>query len=74
MAKETGILEQDLANYAINHASNGLLGSGLSVQNFMRLAKKTGVTDALNNLGKNKDKDTQRVEADAMNNIVGNKY
>lgn len=36
MAKETGLLALDIENYALNHASNGFLGSGLSFQNFIR--------------------------------------
>lgn len=36
MAAETGLLKMDIANYALNHASNGFMGSGLSFQNFIR--------------------------------------
>lgn len=37
MAKETGLLEKDIENYALNHANNGFMGSGLSIQNLLRL-------------------------------------
>lgn len=33
---ETGIAYQDLANYAINHFTGGIAGTGVSVQNFIR--------------------------------------
>lgn len=33
ISKETGILDKDLENYALNHLSNGVMGSGISVQN-----------------------------------------
>ena len=36
MAEETGLLREDIENYALNHASNGVFGSGLSVQNIGR--------------------------------------
>lgn len=38
MAKETGLLEKDIENYALNHASNGFMGTGLSIQNLLRAA------------------------------------
>lgn len=37
MAAETNLSERDLENYAINHANNGFMGSGLSIQNAFRL-------------------------------------
>lgn len=40
MAKETGLLEKDIENYAINHANNGFMGSGLSINNIIRGLKQ----------------------------------
>ena len=40
MAKETGLLEKDIENYALNHASNGFMGSGVSLQNMFRFGKE----------------------------------
>lgn len=65
MSKETGLLEKDIENYALNHANNGFMGTGLSIQNLIR----TGVFKT-----KPKDEDTQQAEADATAAIVGNKY
>lgn len=39
ISKETGLLEKDIENYALNHASNGFMGTGLSLQNLIRGAK-----------------------------------
>lgn len=39
MSKETGILQKDIENYALNHASNGFMGTGLSLQNLFRAIK-----------------------------------
>lgn len=36
LAKETGLLEKDIENYALNHMTNGLMGSGASFQNIYR--------------------------------------
>lgn len=36
-AAETDLLYEDIANYALNHSSNGWLGTGLSLQNILRL-------------------------------------
>lgn len=36
MAKQTGLLAKDIENYAINHMSNGFMGTGLSLQNMFR--------------------------------------
>lgn len=36
ISKETGILQKDIENYALNHASNGFMGTGLSLQNLFR--------------------------------------
>lgn len=65
MAKETGLLEKDIENYALNHAQSGFMGTGLSIPNLIRSGAMTG---------KNKSADTQEAEADAMAAIVGNKY
>lgn len=37
MSKETGLLQKDIENYAINHAQNGFMGTGLSLVNLIRL-------------------------------------
>lgn len=37
MSAETGILAKDLENYALNHANNGFMGTGLSLNNLFRL-------------------------------------
>lgn len=53
MAKETGLLQKDIENYAINHASNGFMGTGISLQNLIRGVnsskgnKKTALGSAL---------------------------
>jgi len=36
MAKETDILQKDIENYALNHANNGFMGTGLSLPNLFR--------------------------------------
>lgn len=36
IAGENAILAQDLANYALNHANNGFMGTGLSLTNLIR--------------------------------------
>lgn len=36
MSKETGILQLDIENYALNHANNGFMGTGLSIPNLIR--------------------------------------
>lgn len=36
MAKQSGLLAKDIENYAINHMSNGFMGTGLSLQNMFR--------------------------------------
>lgn len=38
-AAETGLLKEDIENYALNHMSNGFMGSGVSVQNIGRGVK-----------------------------------
>lgn len=45
LAKETGLLQEDIDNYALNHASNGWLGTGLSLQNVIRLLKGLPLVD-----------------------------
>lgn len=37
ISSETGILAKDLENYALNHANNGFMGTGLSLNNLFRL-------------------------------------
>lgn len=64
LSAETGILREDLENYALNHANNGVFGTGLSLPNAIRLW----------NSHKQKSPDVQKVEADAMATIVDNKY
>lgn len=39
MAKETGLLQKDIENYALNHTNNGFMGTGLSLQNLIRALK-----------------------------------
>lgn len=39
IAQETGILEKDIENYALNHANNGFMGTGLSLNNLFRLGR-----------------------------------
>lgn len=39
IAGENAILAKDLENYALNHASNGFMGTGLSLQNLFRAGK-----------------------------------
>lgn len=56
MSKETGLLAKDIENYALNHANNGFMGTGLSLPNLIRAVKSNGVgvnwsdndSDALN--------------------------
>lgn len=46
ISKETGLLDLDIENYALNHASNGFMGTGLSLQNFIRAIRgKSPVRD-----------------------------
>lgn len=45
MATETGLLKEDLESYALNHASNGFMGTGLSAQNIARWIKRSGKND-----------------------------
>lgn len=37
IAKENKLLDKDLENYALNHANNGFMGTGLSLNNLFRL-------------------------------------
>lgn len=39
ISKETGLLEKDIENYALNHANNGFMGTGLSLNNLIRSVK-----------------------------------
>lgn len=41
MSKETDILEKDIENYALNHANNGFMGTGLSLPNLFRLGQNS---------------------------------
>lgn len=36
MSAETGLIYEDIANYTLNHMSNGFMGTGLSLQNLFR--------------------------------------
>ena len=36
IADERNLLKEDLENYALNHMSNGIMGSGASIQNILR--------------------------------------
>ena len=65
IAKENAILEQDLVNYALNHANNGFMGTGLSIPNLIRAGF---------NPNKEKSEDEKKFEGDAMAAIVDNKY
>lgn len=42
IAKETGLLQLDIENYALNHANNGFMGTGLSINNLIRGAQSVG--------------------------------
>ena len=65
-AAETGLLYEDISNYALNHASNGVFGTGLSLQNFIRLIKGK-------NLVNEKPTDSDKAAADAAGLIYDNK-
>lgn len=49
ISAETDILAKDLENYALNHANNGFMGTGLSLNNLFRITNK----------GKDKDADKE---------------
>lgn len=68
MAKETGLLEKDIENYALNHASNGVMGSGISVQNLIRL-----ILGNTGNENTEEGKEQRQRTADAAATIVDNK-
>lgn len=57
MSKETGLLAKDIENYALNHASNGFMGTGLSLQNLFRLL--SGGKGNSNNGNYNPDSDIE---------------
>lgn len=40
ISKETGLLEKDLEDYALNHSQGGVFGSGLSLPNIIRLKRE----------------------------------
>lgn len=66
IAKENKILEKDFENYAINHANNGFMGTGLSVQNLIRML--------LGGEPKEENLDSRKQTADATATVVENKY
>lgn len=69
MSSETGLNHEELANYALYHANNGFMGTGLSGQNLILFLQEL--------LGKNpkpKNPDQEKNQADAMATIVDNKY
>lgn len=70
MAKETGLLEKDIENYALNHASNGFMGTGLSGQNLIRLF----VGDKPEHKETPEEKDERMRTGDASATVVENKY
>lgn len=68
IAGENAILAKDLENYALNHASNGFMGTGLSGQNILRLFSGEHEPES-------KDKKNQRKQqGDMAATIVDNKY
>lgn len=40
IAEQEKLAHEDVLNYALNHSSNGFLGTGLSFQNFLRMLKE----------------------------------
>ena len=40
LAEQWNLTHEDVLNYALNHSSNGFLGTGLSFQNFVRMLKE----------------------------------
>lgn len=62
LGKETGLLEEDIKYYALNHLSNGFMGSGLSLQNILRSAlaeaKRMAEEEAREGKGGNSSNDT----------------
>lgn len=71
MASETGLNYLDIENYALNHTSNGFMGTGLSVQNFIRLIKESFSRKNRKFLD---ESDSDQFHADATASIVDNKY
>lgn len=71
LAADTGLAYLDIQNYALNHASNGFMGTGLSFQNFIRFISEL-VSKPRNR--KSSNPDSVEFEADAMSTIVDNKY
>lgn len=41
ISAETGLLKEDIANYALNHAQSGFMGSGISLVNLLRADKES---------------------------------
>lgn len=66
MSKETSLLQEDIENYALNHANNGIMGSGLSLPNMFRVFK--------DKRSKDEKKEDDIRKGDAMTTIVDNKY
>lgn len=60
MSKETGILQLDIENYALNHANNGFMGTGLSIPNLIRsiTRNKKHIDNVVDNMVD--DQDTNR--------------
>ena len=57
IAKETGLAQLDIENYAINHLNNGFMGTGLSLNNIIRglSSGKNGHPDGHGYGGENTD-------------------
>ena len=70
LSAETGVLALDFENYALNHASNGFMGSGVSAQNIIRFFSSLD-----GDRGKNTDegKEIRQREGDAFGLIYDNK-
>lgn len=69
-AAETDILAKDLEQYALNHSSNGVFGSGMSLQNFIRYLI---YGDESPKKFPQKSEDERRNEGDAFGMIYDNK-
>lgn len=72
ISAETGLAYMDIESYALNHASNGFMGTGLSFQNFVRFIKE--LIEKPDKPKKYRNPDSEVFEADAMSSIVDNKY
>lgn len=71
LSKESGLLEKDIENYALNHMQSGFMGTGLSVVNFFRsvMHKPEMSEEELAQYYEN-----QKQLGDATSHVVGNKY